>query len=175
MILVGGMLPSGLLIPTMEIPPKVLIISSSWQIPALLLCSLVSGPRSGVIAAVAYLTVGIFYLPVFHGGGGYEYISQPGFSYLTGFIPASWLSGQISKQRGMNNLLLLTLAALSGLLMIHIFGIISLSIGSILNLWSIGLADLLFNYSLTPLISQISLCPAIAILALFMRRLLLVE
>ena len=39
----------------------------------------VSGPRAGVMAAVGYLTLGLFSLPVFHGGGGLSYVLEPGF------------------------------------------------------------------------------------------------
>ena len=175
MILVGSMLPSALLVPIIATPPKVLIISSNWQIPALLLCALVSGPRAGVIASVAYITIGLFYLPIFHGGGGISYLTQPGFGYLVGFVPAAWISGQLSKQARMNNFLFLTVSALAGLIILHIFGITRLSIGSLFNLWQEKFSELFFSYSLSPLTSQLSLCPAIGVIAFSMRRILLVK
>ena len=70
------------------ISPSLLSLPSTWQVPALLICALVAGPRAGVIASVAYLTIGLVDLPVFHGGGGLAYLLTPGFGYLAGFIPA---------------------------------------------------------------------------------------
>ena len=85
-ILVGGLLPAALLIPLPS--PTVVDLPATWQVPALLLCALVCGPRAGVIAAVAYLSIGLLDLPVFHGGGGLT-VLEPGFGYLAGFIPAA--------------------------------------------------------------------------------------
>ncbi|MFN9914874.1 MAG: biotin transporter BioY, partial [Pirellulaceae bacterium] len=49
------------------------------------------GPRSALLAAVGYLSLGLFQLPVFHGGGGSSYLLDPGFGYLAGFLPAHQL------------------------------------------------------------------------------------
>ena len=68
LILVGSLIPAAVLVPVAELPPRLLSLPSTWQVPALLLCALVCGPRSGVIAAVAYMTVGLVDLPVFHDG-----------------------------------------------------------------------------------------------------------
>ena len=102
MILIGGMVPSGLLLPGLQLPAKVLHLPSTWQVPALLLSALIGGPKCGILAAISYLTIGLFYLPVFHGGGSIDYLLNPGFGYLLGFIPAAWLSGRISKRVGIN-------------------------------------------------------------------------
>jgi biotin transport system substrate-specific component len=74
------------------------------QVPALLLTALVCGPRSGMLAAVAYLSLGMAVLPVFQDGGGLAYLQQPSFGYLAGFIPAAWLCGRLSQQEGMGRL-----------------------------------------------------------------------
>ena len=89
-ILIGSLVPAALLLPTPEI--AVLDLPATWQVSALLVCAMVSGPRAGVIAAVAYLSMGFTNLPVFHGGGGLNYLLEPGFGYLAGFVPAAWLS-----------------------------------------------------------------------------------
>ena len=44
-------------------------LNSNWQIQGLLLTSLLCGPEIGTISAISYLIIGLFYLPVFHGGG----------------------------------------------------------------------------------------------------------
>ena len=175
MILIGGLIPAALVIPSLELPPKVLSLPSTWQVPALLLCALVCGPRAGVIAAVAYLTIGLVDLPVFHGGGGLSYVLTPGFGYLAGFIPAAWLSGRLAQQEGMNDLKRLTLSAMAGLVLLQLCGVLNLVLGSLLSRWPEPLPELLFSYTLGPLAAQLALCAGVGVLALLCRRLLFVE
>ena len=52
LILLGGLLPAAILLP---LSPHLVTLPATWQVPSLLLCALVSGPRAGVIAAGAYL------------------------------------------------------------------------------------------------------------------------
>ena len=129
MIIAGSMIPSGIMLPGLEIPPKFLTLSSTWQVPGLLLCALTCGPKAGIISSVAYLTIGIVHLPVFHDGGSIEYLLNPGFGYLAGFIPASWFCGRLAQQEGMNNLISLTMAALAGLIFIQYCGVLNLIVG----------------------------------------------
>ncbi len=175
-MLVGSMVPTGILFPGINLSPQIQHLPSTWQVPALLLCALVCGPRSGFIASVAYLSVGLFQLPVFHGGGGLGYLQTPAFGYLAGFMPAAWLSGRLARQPGMNNLPLLTLSALAGLVLLQICGILYLLIGSVLTYWPAEeLSGMLFSYTFAPLPTQLAICPAIGILALALRRLLFIE
>ena len=97
MMLVGGLIPSALVIPGIETSPRILSLPSTWQVPCLMVTALVCGPRSAVMASVAYLTIGLFHLPIFDGGGSLGYMETPGFGYLIGFIPTAWFSGYIAK------------------------------------------------------------------------------
>ncbi|MED5562213.1 MAG: biotin transporter BioY [Cyanobacteriota bacterium] len=175
MILVGGLIPAALLLPGLDLQPHVLTLPSTWQVPALLLCALVCGPRAGVIAAVAYLTIGLVDLPVFHGGGGLNYVLTPGFGYLAGFVPAAWLSGRLAQQPGMNDVLSLTIAAIAGLIMLQLCGVLNLLIGSVLYQWPDRIPELLFSYTFGPLPAQLVLCAGVGVLALPLRNLLFVE
>lgn len=130
LILVGSLIPAALIWPGM--PVQVLAMPSTWQVPALLLCALVCGPRAGVIAATAYLTVGLVDLPVFHGGGGPGYLLNPGFGYLAGFVPAAWLCGRLAQQEKMNDVARLSLAAIAGLVMLQLCGLLNLLLGGCL-------------------------------------------
>ena len=68
LILVGGLIPAytpfaadgALLIRPLGI---------TLQVPAMLLTALVCGPRSALLATVAYLSVGLFQMPIFTDGG----------------------------------------------------------------------------------------------------------
>ena len=173
LILVGSLIPAALIWP--NTPVQVLPLPSTWQVPALLVCALVCGPRAGVIASVAYLTIGLVDLPVFHDGGGLGYLLNPGFGYLAGFVPAAWLCGRLAQQERMNDVARLFLAACAGLLMIQICGLLNILIGGLLGRWSAAIQDLLFSYGLGPLPAQLALCAAAALLALPLRRLLLID
>lgn len=175
LILVGSLIPAAVLLPVAELPPQLLTLPSTWQVPALLLCALVCGPRSGVMAAVAYITVGLVDLPVFHDGGGLSYVLTPAFGYLAGFVPAAWLTGRLAHQTGMNDLARLTFASIAGVITIQLCGILNLLLGAVLSRWNESLPDLLFSYSLGPLLAQLILCVAIALIALPIRRLLWIE
>ena len=175
MILVGGLLPSALILPGLDFPPKVFSLPRTWQVPSVLLCALVCGPRAAVIASVAYITVGLISLPIFHSGGSLDYLATPGFGYLTGFIPASWVSGHLAQRKNVRDLISLTICALIGLMVLQVWGILYLTIGASIGSWSNPLSELLFNYSFAPLPAQLILCPGVGVISISLRQLLFIE
>lgn len=174
LILVGGLVQaafpwpsaSGLVLQPLPI---------SLQVPALLLAALVCGHRAATLAAVAYLSIGLFQLPVFHGGGGLRYLLDPGFGYLAGFVPAAWLCGRLSRQNGMDDPLTLAGTAMIGVVVVQICGGLNLIFGSLAGRWDPGLLSLLVTYTVVPLLPQLLLCCAVGVLALPLRRLLLMS
>lgn len=100
---------------------------------------------------------------------------DPAFGYVAGFLPAAWVTGRLARQQGMDNCVSLAGAACMGLAVLQACGIANLLLGGLVQRWSGGLAVLLINYSLGPLVPQLMLCCAVAVLALPLRRLLLVE
>jgi len=173
--MVGGLIQAATPLPSGTGGWVLTTLPISLQVPALLVAALVCGPRSGMIAAVAYLSLGLFQLPVFQGGGGSAYLLDPGFGYLAGFIPAAWLSGKLARQAGMNDLLNLFGAAVVGLAAVQLCGLANLLLGALAGRWGANLAALLISYSLAPLLPQLLLCCAVAVVALLLRRLLLVD
>ena len=144
------------------------------QVPALLLTALVTGPRSALLAAVAYLSVGLFQLPVFQEGGGLGYLLDPGFGYLAGFVPAAWITGRLARQQGMDDPLALTAAAALGLMVLQFCGLVNLLLGAVAGRWETALMPMLVGYGLA-LIPQLLLCCAAGLLAWVLRRILLVQ
>jgi biotin transport system substrate-specific component len=174
LILTGGLIQAA--VPAFGPTGLTLIpLPITLQVPALLLTALVCGPRSAMLAGVAYLSLGLFQLPVFHAGGGLSYLLDPGFGYLAGFLPAAWVTGRLARQNGMDQLLSLTGAALIGLAVLQLCGLANLLLGGLVGRWGGALPQLLLSYSLGPLVPQLLLCCAVAVLALPLRRLLLVE
>lgn len=174
LILVGGLIQAAIPWPSAA-GIGLTSLPVTLQVPALLLTALVSGPRSALLAAVAYLSLGLFELPVFHGGGGAGYVLDPGFGYLAGFIPAAWITGKLARQTGMNTLLGLLAASAIGLAILQFCGVINLLLGALVGHWSANLLQLLFSYSLAPLLPQLMLICAVAPVAWLLRRLLLVD
>jgi biotin transport system substrate-specific component len=144
------------------------------QVPALLLTALVTGPRSALLAAVAYLSVGLFQLPVFQEGGGLGYLLDPGFGYLAGFVPAAWITGRLARQQGMDDPLALTAAAALGLMVLQFCGLMNLLLGAAAGRWDTALMPMLVGYGLA-LIPQLLLCCAAGLVAWILRRILLVQ
>ncbi|MFO7630144.1 MAG: biotin transporter BioY [Prochlorococcaceae cyanobacterium] len=174
LILVGSLIQAAVPLPSagsVAIQP----LPATLQVPALLLTALVCGHRAAMLAAVAYLSLGILQLPVFHTGGGASYLLDPAFGYLAGFVPAAWLTGRLGRQRGMNNPLNLTAAAIVGLLVLQVCGVLNLLLGALAGRWERSLGVLVMSYSLVPLLSQLLLCCAVGLLAWPLRRLLLLE
>ncbi|MEB3296200.1 MAG: biotin transporter BioY [Cyanobacteriota bacterium] len=174
LIMAGGLIQAAIPQPTLAGGLRVIALPISLQVPALLLTALVCGPRSALLAAVAYISLGLSQLPVFQGGGGLAYLLEPGFGYLAGFLPAAWLSGRLARQPGMNHLLNLFSAALVGLAAIQLCGLANLLLGALAGRWGSNLWSYLMAYSVAPLLPQLLICCPVALLALALRRLLLI-
>lgn len=175
LIVMGGLIQAAIPLPLAGGGLRLLDLPVTAQVPALLLTALVCGPRPALLAAVAYLSLGLLVLPVFHSGGGMAYLLDPSFGFLAGFVPAAWVSGRLARQEGMGQLLGLLGAACFGLVVIQLCGIANLLLGALAGRWGAGLPDLLIAYSLGPLLSQLVLCCGVAVLAWPLRRILLVE
>ncbi|MCP9774606.1 biotin transporter BioY [Cyanobium sp. HWJ4-Hawea] len=174
LILVGSLIQAAFPLPS-STGITITNLPVTLQVPALLLTALVCGPRSALLAAVAYLSLGLLQLPVFQGGGGASYVLDPGFGYLAGFVPAAWITGKLARQSGMGDLIGLLGASLVGLAVLQGCGLLNLLLGSLVGNWGGNLVPLLISYSLAPLIPQILVICAVAPLALGLRRFVLIE
>ncbi len=175
LLLVGGLTPSAIIYPNNNFTIGILDLSSSWQVPSLLLSALVCGPKSGIIATFAYLTIGLYYLPVFHGGGSIGYIATPDFGYLIGFPVAVWITGRLTHSNQNDSLIYLFKSAIIGLMAIHIIGILNLLVGSLSARWQETFFELLLTYSISTFPFQLLLCPSIVLIARITREVFIVE
>ncbi len=173
LILIGNLVPAAIPVHGAD-GWSVRPLGITLQVPALLLTALVCGHRSATLAAVAYLSVGLFQLPVFHDGGGIGYLLDPGFGYLAGFLPAAWITGKLARQQGMDDPLTLAGAAAIGLVVLHLCGLANLLLGALAGRWGSDTLALVVGYSLA-LLPQLLLCCAAGVLAWPLRRLLLVS
>ena len=169
------MIPSSIIFPQEDLSLSISPLHSNWQIQGVLLTSLLCGPQIGTISAISYLIIGLFYLPVFHGGGSVGYILTPEFGYLLGFIPASWTCGFLAKQNSSANLINYSFYTVLSLCIVHIIGIVYLIFGKIFGNWIDNLFDLVLINTFIPFPTQLLLCISISLLSILLKRILIVK
>ncbi len=174
-ILVGGMIPSAIFIIKNNLSLGIIDLPISWQVPSLILTGLLCGPKAGIISVVAYLTIGLFYLPVFQGGGSLGYIETAAFGYLVGFLPAVWITGQMVQLRRNNTMLRLFLISIFGITVIHAVGITNLFVGTLTSRWDNTLMELIYIYSISNIAFHILLCLPVVLLSKSLRKVLILE
>ena len=169
------MIPSSIILHQQDLSLSIIPLHSNWQIHAVLMTALLFGPQIGTICAISYLIIGLFYLPVFHGGGSVGYILTHEFGYLLGFIPAAWTCGFLSTRNSNANLINYSSYTILSLCILHFTGIVYLGIGKALGTWIDKLTDLILINTLLPFPNQLLLCLAISPIAIFLKRLLLAK
>ena len=169
------MIQSSIILPQGDLSLAITPLQSSWQIHGLLLTSLICGPNIGTICAISYLIIGLFYLPVFHGGGSVGYILTHEFGYLIGFIPAAWTCGYLSKTCTKANIINYSFYTFLSLCILHIIGITYLIFGKIFGNWIENLSDLILINTLIPFPNQLLLCLSISLISILLKRLLLIK
>lgn len=146
--------------------PEVGIQSQSlgvtYQIGGVLLTGCLGGKNAGAMSQIAYLVLGLTFLPVFTNGGGLEYIQQPSFGYILGFIPGALLCGWLawSMKRTLESL---AFSCICGLAMVHLWGLVYLLGLSYFN--GMELATSMVQYSVAPLPGQFAIVCAVAVIS----------
>ena len=148
----------------------------SFQVGAALFTGCMGGKNAAALAQIAYVTLGTvlferFGFQVFSQGAGLGYFREPSFGYLLGFIPAGWVCGALAF-RAKPTLERLAFAALTGLVVVHLCGLIYLT-GSHLFRWirlDSPLLTAIMDYSILKIPGQVMVVCAIALIAYAMRR-----
>ncbi|MCA9807627.1 MAG: biotin transporter BioY [Cyanobacteria bacterium HKST-UBA06] len=124
--------------------PDSATLTYSFQVPIVLWLSAVFGRRYACIAVALYLALGLAGLPVFANGGGWTYVFEPGIGYLAGLLFCPMLMSNTINQGFRNSrnlasvlLVFVPMAVLTGVLTIHILGVVGLIVQ-----WSFGLMPL---------------------------------
>ncbi|MGE0200452.1 MAG: biotin transporter BioY [Candidatus Melainabacteria bacterium] len=107
----------------------------SFQLPLAVFGGALLGPLLGPAAILIAIFAGIFWMPIFSGGGGIGYISTPGFGYWLGMVAGAVVAGRYTghvyaNSRLFSRSLSLAGAALLSVLVVHAVGM----------MYSLGLA-----------------------------------
>ena len=169
------MIPSSIILPQQDLSLSIIPLNSNWQIQGVLMTALLCGPQIGIICAISYLIIGLFYFPVFQGGGSVGYILTHEFGYLLGFIPAAWTCGYLSKKKRTTNLINYSSYTILALCILHLTGILYLIFGKINGNWIDSLPNLILINTILPFPTQLLLCLSISLMSLFLKRILLIK
>lgn len=147
-------------------PPQPFVsepIIYTFQLPFALFLGGLLGALGGGFAVGLFLFAGLLVLPVFAGGGGLDYVFEPGFGYLVGMLAGAILCGKLltlayTHAKPWKRTVLLYTTGLLGVLLVHGVGLVifstvmiaqqGLTLGS--ETWPI-LANWLVHLSLEPL------------------------
>ena len=86
-IIISSLLPVYIPLQFINKSTNSLEIPITWQIPTIILITLIFQKKVVVCAFTIYLILGLFIAPVFHEGGSIGYLLTPNFGYLLGFYP----------------------------------------------------------------------------------------
>jgi len=175
LIIICAMIPSSIILPQQDLSLSIIPLNSTWQLHGLLMTSILCGPLIGTICGISYLIIGLFYLPVFHGGGSVGYILTHEFGYLLGFIPAAWTCGFLSKRNSKPNLINYSFFTILSLCIVHIIGITYMVLGKLLGIWIDNLSDLILINTFIPFPTQLLLCLSISLISIFLKHLLIIK
>jgi len=80
------------------------------------------GSFKGALSQVIYMLIGLSGVPVFTGGGGYQYVVDPKFGFILSFIVCAWLVGAIVERLKSISVIKLFAASLCGLALVYLIG-----------------------------------------------------
>ena len=74
----------------------------TWQIPTIILLTLIFHKKVVLRAFSIYIILGLFIFPVFHQGGSIGYLLTPNFGYLLGLYPLIKIIGNLNTRSKIN-------------------------------------------------------------------------
>ncbi len=153
---------------------QTLSLGVTYQIGAVLLVGCLGGKNAGAISQIAYLILGLTFFPLFAQGGGIDYLTQPHFGYLLGFIAGAWVCGFLAFL-GPPKLESLAFSCICGLLTVHFTGLGYLVLTHAFR-WTgtqaISLVPFVLKHSFYPLPGQLAVACAVTVLAYTVRHLM---
>ena len=130
-IMISSMIPINIPIPSIEKIYKIVEIPINYQIPIIILLTLIfSGEFISKVYAT-YIFIGLFFLPIFFDGGSLGYLLIPNFGYLIGIFPLISIINILNKKNKLNFIKYIRYS-LVGLIIMHFTGILYLTFQSLI-------------------------------------------
>ena len=96
-LIISTMIPVFITIPITNMVLEIVDIPITWQIPSVILITLIFRGKIVFKAFSIYLLLGLFFIPIFHHGGSLGYILTPNFGYLLGIYPLIKIIDDLNK------------------------------------------------------------------------------
>ena len=87
LLVISTMLPVYIPLPFVDESNNTFEMPITWQIPTIILLTLIFHKKVVFRAFSIYIILGLFIVPVFHQGGSIGYLLTPNFGYLLGLYP----------------------------------------------------------------------------------------
>ena len=123
-IIISTFIPVFISIPFTNQISKIIEIPISWQVPSIILLTLIFKGDVVIKAYSIYLLIGLLVLPVFHNGGSLGYILTPNFGYLLGAYPLIKIIDNLNKKNNKLYYYNFLISGILGICSLHITGII---------------------------------------------------
>ena len=101
-LIITTMLPVYISLPFLDKSSNTFEIPITWQIPMIILLTLIFDKRVVFRAFSIYIFIGLFIFPVFHQGGSIGYLLTPNFGYLLGIYPLINIIDNLNKINKIN-------------------------------------------------------------------------
>ena len=123
-IIISTFIPVFISIPFTKQPIQTFNIPISWQVPSIILITLIFKRNVIIIAFSIYILIGLFFLPIFQNGGSIGYLLTPNFGYLLGIYPLINIVDKLNKLNHKIYYYDLLRYGILGIISMHIVGII---------------------------------------------------
>ena len=122
-LIITTMIPVFITIPFTNKVLEIVDIPITWQIPSVILITLIFRGKIVFKAFTIYLLLGVFFIPIFHHGGSLGYILTPNFGYLLGIYPLIKIIDDLNKDNKIITLYKFIKYGIIGITFMHIVGI----------------------------------------------------
>ena len=102
-LVITSMLPVYLPLPFIYKSSNNIELPITYQIPTIILLTLIFDKKVVFRALSIYLVIGLFIFPVFYEGGSIGYLLTPNFGYLLGLYPLIKIIDNLNNKKDINN------------------------------------------------------------------------
>ncbi len=121
-IFISTMIPVFITLPSSNNLKYTIEFPTSWQIPVVILITLLFKKKIIYTSLIIYIFLGLFVIPIFNDGGSLGYLLTPNFGYILGFFPLITIIDYLNKEKKIYILKFLK-SGILGISALHLTGI----------------------------------------------------